>query len=182
MELIIKKEFFIDDLPEAKNIPLCTTRGKDGELGFQQNQSALLEIVNGAYCLCEDGVSIVSEKNIGKIMSKITKKKYGILAHGGPSLSRVAENLELYINKLKIYELKKRKGIARESLTHSAIYEDLFGDRTFQQAADRMLEFSDYLSIWPIYWGEFGEHFFLYAKNTETALRTINNKIKQFII
>ncbi|MHA6908576.1 hypothetical protein ACQUJS_09115 [Ralstonia pseudosolanacearum] len=180
MELKITENAHLDDLPNVENLLLLAIMGDDGEFGFQQNELSkafLSKMVMGAHHLTTSEATVVDASNISDEMSRLTLgKKYGILMHGGGAVHRFKQEIATYLSKKKLHDLKKSKGMDVIPLSAPEIFVRFFEGTSFQQMAEHMLESCDYLSIWPRYWGHWGEHCYIWANNVEETVGMIKRE------
>ncbi|AXV81287.1 hypothetical protein [Ralstonia solanacearum] len=180
MELKIKGKAHLDELSSVENIFLLTVIGDDGEFGFQQNEISkefLSKMTMGACYLTISEAAVVDADNMSALMNRLTLgKRYGILMHGGTAVHRVEREIATYLSKKKLDDLKRSKGMDVTSLPVPDIFSFFFDGTSFQQMAERMLGVCDYLSIWPRYWGNLGEHCYVWANNAEVTASMIERE------
>ena len=177
MELEIKGNAHLDELPNVENLLLLTLRGDDEEFGFQQHELGkkfLSKMITGACHLTTSEAAVVDAGNMSSVMNRLTLgKKYGVLMHGGEAVYRAEREIAAYLSKKKLHDLKKMKGLDVGPLQSPSIFSFLFDGTSFHQMVERMLSVCDYISIWPRYWGRWGEHCYILANDTETTARLI---------
>ncbi|WP_197342265.1 hypothetical protein [Ralstonia solanacearum] len=180
MELEIKGNAHLDELQNVENLLLLTLRGDDEELGFQQNEIGKKfrsKLIVGACYLTTSEAAVVDAENMRAIVNRLTLgKKYGILMHGGEAVRQVEQEIAAYFSKKKLHDLKESKGLVVTPLQAPSILSFLFDGTSFRQMAERMLSVCDYISIWPRYWGRWGEHCYILTNDTENTVNVIKRE------
>jgi len=176
--LLIFRDVAIDDLNDFKITFLLTYKGVTGELGFQSDSEGkclLLRLVEDSFWITSNNVQIVDKTNLGIILNQITKKKYGILIHEPNSqFTSLIEELPMYFRKKSMIDLKRRKGINCEDVTMPDWLEMISNLDKLNESIRWLITKCRFVSIWPKYWGAYGEHCFIASQNIEEI---IGNKI-----
>ena len=117
---------------------------------------------------------MVDAGNTSSVMNRLTLgKKYGVLMHGGEAVYHAEREIAEYLSKKKLHDLKESKGLVVAPLQAPSIFSFFFDATSFDQMVERMLSVCDYLSIWPRYWGKWGEHCYILANDTRTTASVI---------
>ncbi|CAJ0896652.1 hypothetical protein [Ralstonia flatus] len=173
MDLKIEGNAHLDELTSVENLLLVTLRGDGEEFGFQQNEVGekfVSRLVTGACLLTSSEAAVVNTGNMSSVMARLTLgKKYGVLLHGGEALHQAEREIAGYLSKKKLHDLRKTKGLEAGPLQSPHIFSFLFDGTSFGQMVQRMLSICDYISIWPRYWGRWGEHCYVLANAPETT-------------
>jgi hypothetical protein len=164
----------IDDLVGVNQPFLLTYEGVGGQLGFQadeQGKRLLNNFLDGALWVSTTHLETISPHNINNVLNKITKNKYGVLIHQPKKQFKILlEELPTFYRKKVAYEIKKNKGVdSREIIEPEWLSKVCCPDRPLE-GVRWLVSNCRFVSIWPKYWGEYGEHCFLVSEDADSVI------------
>lgn len=175
MSIIISIGELIDDLPSQETMRIVY---KDEEYGFQgtpHSQGLLFKILEGADSIEDMFSENINSKNANAIISRITKNKYGIVAH------QCSDTLSELTRLLPAYRARTQRNMAYNfdsaQDTKKNIIESVFLGKSYKEIIGALLPLCGFVTIWPKYWGEYGEHFFVISECMEKAELYIKNTL-----
>lgn len=180
MTIIISHGFLIDELP---NLPVFRVLYKDMEYGFQSTTNGhdiLNNIVNNAFSIEELFSERLHPSNVGTVLSRISNEKYGILAHNkSEALGSMIEMLPSYLSAIKKSSLLQKLGRKPNTPPPPSIdFEKVFIQSSLEEKTEALLNICEFITIWPKYWGGYGEHFFVATKFPEKIKEFLKNPIE----
>jgi hypothetical protein len=177
--LQVYKGVVTDDLRVLDNIFLLTYKSAAGEFGFQSDKEGkdlLLRLIQNALAISLNTVQIVDARNSSSILTYITKSKYGILTHNpNGRLIKLLDELPAFFRDKLACEMKKRRGIdCKEAATPEWLAKLCRSDQLLDSIG-WLVANCRFVSIWPKYWGEYGEHCFLVSKDAQLLIEDLPN-------
>jgi len=165
MTIIISYGYLVDDL---ETLPVFRVIYKQVEYGFQstpEGNNAVNKIIAGASSIEELFSEEITHSNAGAVLTRISKEKYGVLAHNkSDALKAVIGKLPSYRAKLQKRAAQIRLGRSPSDLPSDIYFDTLFLNSRLDEKVKILVDSCEFISLWPKYWGEYGEHFFI-AKN-----------------
>lgn len=165
----------IDDIPDQDVIRVIY-RGK--EHGFQEtphSQALLFKILEGAISIENMSAESINSGNANSVISRVTQSKYGIIAH------QCGDKLNASIKLLPACRFRVQRNMAYDfgpdADASRKIVEDVFLSKSHDKTIRALLPLCGFVTIWPKYWGEYGEHFFVVSESLERAEIYIRNAL-----
>lgn len=178
MKIFIDNGVELEGLSDQFNFSRVTFEA-NGVLGFNEaevGRRLVLGVLSGGLYVSDVAASVISENNLLAILGEATKSKYGVFIHGD-SVDMVEDEVNNYISRKKINIARMRRGLAEISAAEPSIYQDFLRVSDFGKKLKGALEYGNYLTIWPKYWGGWGEHFYVYSADVDDALSKITCQI-----
>lgn len=170
MSLIISIGKLVDELPGQK---LMRVVYKGEGYGFQEtphSQALLLRVLEGAMSIEDMHSEKICSENVNAVLSRVTKSKYGIIAHQCSGLFNES------IRMLPVYRSRLRRNMACNiDAGARKIIEDVFLSKGYVEGVNALLPLCGFVTMWPKYWGEYGEHFFVVSNNLEQVEASIRD-------
>lgn len=178
MKILIDNGVRLDDLSDQYNLSRVAFEG-DGRAGFNETELGrrlVFEVLRGGLYVGDDAVSVISENNLLVVLNEATKSKYGVFIHGD-GVDLIENEVGEYISRKKINITRMRRGLDEIAVAEPGIYKKFIRANDFGEKLKGALGYGNYLTIWPKYWGEWGEHFYVCSVDINGALSEITCKI-----
>ncbi|MBU3058734.1 hypothetical protein [Pseudomonas indica] len=180
MSVIISIGKLVDDIPDQEVIRVIY-RGKD--YGFQEtphSQALLLKVLEDAISIEDMSSESINSKNANTVISRVTQSKYGVIAH------QCSDTLNASIKLLPAYRFRMQRNMAYDFGTDAdaskKIIENVFSSKSHGETIRALLPLCSFVTIWPKYWGEYGEHFFVVSEDLERAEAHIRNVLDNELV
>lgn len=150
-----------DQIPDTYHQVTLTVIDESGSYGFQQSdktKAALLNFIINSVSITEQ--CVINASNLTNVMNNMAREPFGVLIHTpDETLAKEILALNEYKKQKKIDELRVRAG--GPAIANSLAEPLLFGWKMndhFDNKLDTIIKHCSFISIWPQYWGEYGEH------------------------
>lgn len=154
----------------------------NGLYGFnecQEGRNIEEKMLAGGVCIRDTEVVKFENGNCLRIKSQNKLDENDVVIHGAKgSFSDEVFGLDAYFKKEKINELKRRMGknVAKTSPP------SWFKCKNKKKRLLHFLDFCDFLSVWPKYWGEYGSHCYMVCKDLDTVLQSLSHLFGDFTL